>query len=74
MDANQLLANGFDQQGGNHGGIYAAAQGQQNLLITYLLADFGYLLGDECIGKGLGSDALHGFGTNIITHIGFLHI
>ena len=68
MDTDQLLADCLDQQGGNHTGVNAAGQGQQDLLIANLGANLGDLLVDESLSKLRSGDACHGFGTYIIRH------
>ena len=54
MDAGELLANGLDEQGGHHGGIHAAGQGQQHLLVPHLAADQLHLVGDEVVHIPVG--------------------
>ena len=76
MHADQLLANGLDQQSGNHRRVDTAGQRQQNLLVANLLTHSSNLLFDERIGQLRSGDSLHVFGTNIahqIVHIVFLH-
>ena len=65
VDADQLLADGLDQQRGHHAGIHAAGQRQKNLFAAYLRPDLLDLLGDKGVGEGGGRDAFHGFGTYI---------
>ena len=65
VDADQLLADGLDQQRGHHAGIHAAGQRQKNLFAAYLRADLLDLLGDKGVGEGGGRDAFHGLGTYI---------
>ena len=62
MNANQLLADGLDEQCSNDGAVHTAGQCQQDLLITDLL-------GDECFCQSRGSDTFHSFGTDIACHI-----
>ena len=69
VHADQLLADGLDQQGGHHAGVHAAAEGKQNLLAANLGANLGNLFLDESIGKLRGGDSLHGRGTDICIHI-----
>ena len=69
VDANQLLANGLDQHGGNHRGIHAAAECQQDLLIADLRAQSCDLLLDECLSQRGGCNALHIFGTSVQCHM-----
>ena len=72
VDADELLADGLDQQSGNDGRIDTAGQGQQHLLVADLLADSLDLLVDEGIGQLKIGDAGHGFGSDIGIHNGFL--
>jgi hypothetical protein len=74
MNADQLLANGFDQQGSNNAGVNAAAERQQNLLVANLSANFCNLLINEFLCQFHGSDTLHGFGTYIARHRNTLQI
>ena len=62
--AGELTPDGLVQKGGHDGGIHTAGEGQENLLVAYLLADGGYLLVDEGVGLLKGVDALHGFGAD----------
>ena len=39
--AGELAADGLRQQGGAHGGVHAAAEGQQDLAVSHLLPDLG---------------------------------
>ena len=55
----QLFAHGLDKQGGHHGGIDTARQGQQHFLVAYLFSQFDYLFFNEFLGQSGGSDALH---------------
>ena len=70
VDAGELLADGTDQQSRDDRGVHAAGEGEQDLLVTDLLAQSGELLLDEGLGQSRGVDALHGFGT----HVGIGHI
>jgi hypothetical protein len=72
MHADQLLADGLDQQSCDNGAIHAAGQSQQNLLVTHLSTNGCDLLGDELLSLLKGGNASHGFGTNIAIHIEFL--
>ena len=56
MDAGQLLADGLDEQRRHDGGVHAAGQRQQDLLVPHLRADQFDLVGDEVlhIPVGLG--------------------
>ena len=49
VDADELLADGLDEQRCNDGGINTAGEGEENFLIAYLLAQFFELF----IDKGL---------------------
>ena len=69
VNAGELLADGLDEQRSHNGRINAAGQRQQHLLIAYLSADLGYLLMDKSIGQRFGSNAFHGFGTDVLRHI-----
>ena len=73
MDADQLLADGLDQQSGNNGRVNTAGKSQQNLLIANLLTNQLALLIDESIGQFKIGDASHRLGTDI-RHIGSLQI
>ena len=68
MNADQLLADGLDQQCGNDGGVDTTGQSQQHLLVANLCADLGDLLFDERIGQFEIGNTLHGFGTYIARH------
>ena len=68
MDADQLLADGLDEQGRDHRRVHAAAEGQQNFFIAYLLAHEGNLLLDKSVGKSRRGDAYHRFGAFILNH------
>ena len=59
VHADELLADGLDQQRGNHGGVHAAREGEQDLLVADLRADGLDLLVDEGLRKLGGGDALH---------------
>ena len=64
----QLLADGLDEKGSGNGGVYTAGQGEENLLVTYLLADGRHLLIDECLGQCRRGDALHVVRTSVVCH------
>ena len=72
VDADELLADGLDQQSGNDGRVDTAGEGQQDLLVADLLTDQLDLLLDEGIGQLKIGDAGHGFGSDIGTHNVFL--
>ena len=65
MHADQLLADGLDQQRRDDGAVHAAGESQQHLLVANLRTDGGNLLVDERIGQFRRGDARHGFGTDI---------
>ena len=65
VNADELLADGFDEQSGDYGAVHTAGEGQQDFLITDLLTQFCELLVDKALCQSGGGDALHGCGTNI---------
>ena len=69
VDAHQLLANGLDQQGGHHGGVHAAAEGQQHLLLPHLGPDLFHLLRDKGLRQLRRVDPPHIGGTHIVFHL-----
>src|SRR5699024_386150 len=54
MDTGELITDSLDEQRGHHGGIHAAAEGQQHLLIPYLAADQFHLVGDKVLHIPVG--------------------
>ena len=66
MYADQLLANGLDQQCCNNRTVDTAAESQQNLLVTNLFANGCDLLGNESFSQFGGGDTSHGIGTQIV--------
>ena len=68
VHAGELLADGLDKQGSNNGRVNTAGEGQQNLAVTYLSADFLYLFINKCICKFGASDTLHAFGAYVTRH------
>ena len=68
VHADELLADGLDQQGRDHGGVHAAGQGEQRLLVADLLAAGGDLLGDKGLSELRGGDADHVVGTLVEIH------
>ena len=60
VDAGELFADGSDEQGGHHGGVHAAGQGQQHLLVSHLAADELHLVGDEVVHIPVGLGAADG--------------
>jgi hypothetical protein len=65
VNADELLADGFDEQSGDYGAVHTAGEGQQDFLITDLLTQFCELLVDKALCQSGGGDALHGCGTNV---------
>ncbi len=51
VNADELLADGFDEQSGDYGAVHTAGEGQQDFLVTDLLAAGSDLLLDKCLGK-----------------------
>ena len=72
MHADKLLADGLDQQRRDNRAVDAARKGQQNLLVTDLLADCGDLLVDERLSKFGSGDTHHIVGTLVGIHAGLL--
>ena len=68
VHADELLADGLDQQRGDHGGVDTAGQGQKGLLVADLLATGGDLLGDKGLSELRGGDADHVVGTLVQIH------
>ena len=73
MDADELAADGLDEESCDDRGIDAAREGEKNLLIADLCADGGNLLGNEGVGEGFCVDAFHGFGSFVGIHRVCLH-
>ena len=72
VDGNQLLTDGLDEEGGNHGGVHTARQGEQHLLVADLGAQFLNLFFDEFPRQFGSGDPLHVRGTNVsCSHIVF---
>ena len=65
VNADELLADGFDEQSGDYGAVHTAGEGQQDFLIADLLTQLRELLGDKALCQSGGGDTLHGCGTNI---------
>ena len=65
MHADQLLADGLNQQRRDDGAVHAAGQRQQHLLIAHLGTHGSHLFLNERVGQLRGGDTGHGFGTNI---------
>ena len=72
VHADELLADGLDQQRRHHGRVHAAGQRQQHLLVADLGADRLHLLVDERLGQLRRGDALHVLGTLVGIHAGVL--
>ena len=68
VHADELLADGLDEQRCDDGAVNAAGKGQQDLLVADLLADCGNLLVDEGLGEFGGGDAHHVVGTLVRIH------
>lgn len=68
MHADELLADGLDEQRCNNRAVNAAGKGQQDLLVTDLLTDCGDLLIDERLGKFGSGDTHHVVGTLVGIH------
>jgi len=68
VHADELFADGFDEQCGDNGTVDTAGECQKHLLVTNLRTDSGDLFVDELRGKFGGGDAGHGFGTKIVAH------
>ena len=74
MHADEVLADGLDEQRGHDRAIDATGKSQQHLAVADLLAYGLYLLVDECLGE-LGSvDTCHGIGADVRVHAGLLAI
>ena len=63
MNADKLLADGLDEKSRNNGRVNTAGEGEENLFVTNLCADFGNLFVNECLGQFGSGDTCHGFGT-----------
>ena len=72
MYANQLFSHGAYEKRGHHRGVHAAAECQQNLLVTDLGAQSVGLFGDERLSLSGRGDARHRFGSYIILHYSLL--
>ena len=68
VHADELLADGLDEQGRDNGAVNAARKGQQDLLVADLLADCSDLLFDERLGKFGSGDTHHVVGTLVGIH------
>ena len=74
VHADEVLADGLDEQRRHDRAIDATGKSQQHLAVADLLAYGLYLLVDECLGE-LGSvDACHGIGADVRVHAGLLAI
>ena len=65
VHADQLLADGLDEQSGNDRRVHAARKSQQNLLVANLAADEIYLRINKGICQRRGGDALHLSGAHV---------
>ena len=65
VDGNQLLAHGLDEERRDDGGVDTAGEGEEDLLVADLRAQFLDLFIDEFLGEGGGRDPLHVGGTNV---------
>ena len=72
VHADELLADGLDQQRRHHRRVHAAGQRQQHLLVADLGADRVHLLVDEGVRQLRGGDSLHVFGALVGVHAGVL--
>ena len=68
MHTDKLFTNGLDQQGCNNRAVNAAGKSQQDLLVTDLFTDCGYLFVDKGLSKFGGGDAHHVVRTLIGIH------
>ena len=68
MDADELPAHSPDEKRRDDGGIHAAGEGQQDLLVADLGAQGRNLLVNKSLGEGRGGDARHAFGTSCLFH------
>ena len=60
VDADQLFADGLDEQRRHHRGVHAAGEGQQYLLVPHLGADGRYLVRNKGLRQSGGIDPLPG--------------
>ena len=68
MHADQLLADGLDQQGGDNRTVHTAGKSQKNLFVTNLFPDCFHLLGDERLGERGSRNPFHAFGPFVAIH------
>ena len=68
VHADELLADGLDEQGRDNRTVDAAGKSQQDLLVANLLADYSDLLIDEHQGKFGSGDTHHVVGTLVGIH------
>ena len=66
--AYQLLTHGADEQSGNHGGVHAAGEGQEDLFLSDLRAQGLYLLVNIGLGHLGGGNADHLVGASFQSH------
>lgn len=68
MHANELLADGLDEQGRDNRTVDTTGKSQQDLFVADLLADCSDLLFDERLGKFGSGDTYHVVGTLVGIH------
>ena len=68
VDADQLFADGLDEQRRHHRGVHAAGEGQQYLLVPHLGADGRYLVRNKGLRQSGGIDPLHVRRTHVVVH------
>ena len=68
MHTSQLLSDGFDEKRGNDRRVDAAGQSQQYFFVADLFAKSFALLIDKGFRQRGGRDALHGFGSYVVSH------
>ena len=68
VHADELLADGLDQERRHHGRVHAAGQRQQRLLVADLGADGLHLLVDERVRQLRRGDSLHVLGALVGIH------
>ena len=68
MHAGELVPDRADQQRGDDGGVHAAGEREQDLLVADLFTQRPDLLGDKGLGELRGRDADHVVGASYIDH------
>ena len=68
MDADQLTADGFNEQCGNDGRVHAAGKGEKDFFIADLFAERSDLFVDESFRQFLCVDARHIFRAFVVFH------